>query len=114
MKIKRTSDGAVFTLTAYDGDGRPVLTPDEFGPPISVSFEELHADYKPATKGERLPVVAPPSEAEILAERDAEANRAINQAYGRAVAGATEPPPPFEPPEGSPEHLLRLLGDHEC
>ncbi len=115
MRVKHKSDGAAFTLTGWDGNGRPVLTPEPFGTPVAVALETLHAEYRPAVKGDSLPVGPPASEQDVLRERDAESNRTLNQTYARAVLASEgrkpKPARPFTPPAGSPEDTFAKVAE---
>lgn len=104
-KVRR-SDGAVFTITGQHG-GEVVLTPAEFGGPISETIAGLHDGY--VAVGGALPVGLPPSEQEILRERDARVNRGINQTYARGTAGEAPAAADAGPPPGSPEAIFRDL-----
>ena len=104
LRIKRKTDGAVFTITAFHG-GEYVLTPVQFGSPLTVPYAVLADEYRVKPSD----VVPPLSEADALRQQDAEANATINQTYGRAVAGHAKPAAPHEPPAGSPEAALREL-----
>lgn len=105
-KVRR-KDGAIFTITGQHG-GEVVLTPEPFGGPISETIAGLHDGYVAVSKG-ALPERLPPSEQEILRERDARVNRDINQTYGRAKARAAEGGAETGPPPGSPEAVFREL-----
>lgn len=107
-KVKRKSDGALFTITGQHG-GEIVVTPVDFGSPVSETIAGLHAGYRAVAKA-ALPVGLPPSEQAILRERDALVNRGINQTYGRATAGeASAAADAGPPPPGSPEAFFRDL-----
>ena len=109
LKIKRKQDGARFTITGHDGR-HFILTPDDFGPVEAVPLAGLVADYgvKPDA------VTVPPTEAELLRARDAEANRTINATYARALLGGKPPRPrPTRPPAGSPEDAFRKIAEDD-
>jgi hypothetical protein len=111
-KVKRARDGAVFKITGQHGQAC-VLTPDEFGSPIEETIAGLHDGYRVTVKGDSLPHGLPPTEQDVLRERDAESNRSINQTYARAVLGdrAQGAADEFEPPEGSPEAIFRKVAE---
>jgi hypothetical protein len=111
------SDGDRFTITATDGD-RFILTPDNFGSPMPVTLAEL-SDYQSAD-GAELPNALPPTEADVLAERDARANDGLNRRYANGLLrrgnatdadtrGFKRPPGDRPPPPGSPEAFFREL-----
>lgn len=103
IKVKRKADGAVFTITAFHG-GEYILSPVAFGTPVAVPYAVLAAEFNVKAAN----VVPPHSETDMLRQQDAEANRTINQVYGRAMSRGAKPAP-TEPPEGSPEALFRDL-----
>lgn len=108
--------GEGFTITATDAD-RFILTPDEFGSPFPVTLAELSEDYQ-SIDGDELPATLPPTEADVLAERDARANDGLNRRYANGLLrrgsatdadtrGFRRPPGDRPPPPGSPEAFFR-------
>lgn len=107
LKIKRKSDGALYTVAGFDG-ALYSLAPVEFGSVIGVPLAELFCDWN--VKPEQ--VETPKFESQIIRERDADANRTINQTYGKATASPAalkRARVPVGPPEGSPEAYFANL-----
>ncbi len=111
-KVRR-SDGAIFTITGQHG-GEVVLTPAEFGGPVSETIAGLHDGYRAVSKT-ALPAGLPPSEQEILRERDARVNCSIQaELDARGTAGGAKPAADegaadAGPPPGSPEAFFAGL-----